>query len=63
MPNTYSVRSRVKEKERGTDNRSSVTSRTKKSNKIICALYERNDRKPYSYNAKKPQNCLDEVVI
>ena len=53
MSNTYSVRSRMKEKEQRTNNRSSVTSRIKKNDKTICILYERDDRRSYLYNAKK----------
>ena len=50
----------MKKKKRGTDNRASLSHRTKKINKIICVIYEQDDRKSNSYIAKKSRNCLDE---
>ena len=60
MSNTYSVRSRMKKKERETGNRTSFSHRTKKTNKIICVIYGQDDRRSNSYIAKKSRSCFDE---
>ena len=59
MINTYSVRSRMKKKRRETNNRASLSHRTKKINKIIHIIYEQDDRKLNSYIAKKSRNYFN----
>ena len=60
MSNTYSVRLWIKEKKWKTNNRASLSHRTKKIHKIICAIYGQDDRKSNSYIVKKSRNCFNE---
>ena len=50
----------MKEKKRETDNRASLSHRTKKINKIIRVIYKQNDRRLNSYIVKKSRDCFDE---
>ena len=53
----------MKEKKRETDNRASLSHRTKKINKIICVIYEQDDWRSDLYIAKKSRSCFNEDDI